>query len=200
VAPLLGMKILVLACLAMLLTRQGLHPRQWAAVVLSAAAALLLNEAGGRVPGRYLAALGTTITFYCFSDLCIGELSKRLAGVEPSPALTGAALTYLLCGVAILPFAFRRELAQPRVWALAAPFAVAWFGAMCLLYVCFGLIGVVFGNIVQSTRGIMSVAIGWAIARAGHTHLEARVGRRVFWRRAAGAGLMLAAVALYLLE
>jgi len=198
VAPLLGLKVLVLACLAVLLTRQGLHPLQWAAVGLSATAAWLLNEAGGRVPGRCLALLGMTITFYCLSDLSIAALVRRLAGVQPSPAFTGAALTYLLCAAAILPFAFRRDVLQPRVWVLAAPFAAAWFGAMCLLYACFGLIGVVFGNIVQSTRGIMSVAIGWAIARTGRTHLESHVSRRVFWRRVAGALLMLAAVVLYL--
>ena len=199
VAPMLGMKVLVLACMAVLLTRQGLHPLQWAAVGMSAMAAWLLNEAGGRVPGRCLAVLGMTITCYCLSDLSIAELMRRLADVKPLPAFTGAALTYLLCAAVILPFAFRRDLLQARVWRLAAPFAVAWFGAMCLLYACFALIGVVFGNIIQSTRGIMSVAIGWGIARVGHTHLESRVGRHVFWRRVAGAVLMLAAVALYLL-
>jgi drug/metabolite transporter (DMT)-like permease len=199
VAPLLGLKVVVLACLAVLLMRQGLHPLQWAAVGLSALAAWLLNEAGGRVPARCLAVLGMSIGCYCLSDLSIGVLMQRLEGVEPSPAFTGAALTYILCALLTLPFAFRRELRQPRLWVLAAPFAVAWFGAMCLLYACFGAIGVVFGNIVQSTRGILSVVIGWGLARIGHTHLESHVGRRVIWRRATGALLMLAAVALYLL-
>lgn len=199
VAPLLGLKVLVLAGLAVGLTRQELHPLQWVAVGLSAAAAWLLNEAGGRLPGRCLAVLGGTIVCYCLSDLSIGMLMKRLQDVRPSPALTGAAMTYILCALLTLPFAFRRELRQPRLWALAAPFAAAWFGAMCLLYACFGLVGVVFGNIVQSTRGILSVVIGWSLARLGHTHLESHVSRRVFWRRATGALLMLAAVALYLL-
>lgn len=198
VAPMLGMKVLVLACMAVLVTRQGLHPLQWAAVGMSAMAAWLLNEAGGRVPGRCLAVLGMTMTCYCLSDLSIAELMRRLAGVRPLPAFAGAALTYLLCAIVILPFAFRRDLLQMRVWRVAAPFACAWFAAMCLLYACFALIGVVFGNIIQSTRGIMSVLIGWGIAHIGHTHLESRVGRRTFWRRVSGALLMMAAVVLYL--
>ncbi len=199
VAPLLGLKVIVLAGLAVGLMRQELHPLQWAAVGLSAAAAWLLNEAGGRMPGRCLAWLGGTIVCYCLSDLSIGMLMTRLESVEPSPALTGTALTYILCAVLVLPFAFRHDLRQPHLWILAAPFAALWFGAMCLLYACFGLIGVVFGNIVQSTRGILSVVIGWGLVRLGHTHLESRITRRVFWRRATGALLMLASVALYLL-
>ena len=198
VAPLLGGKILVLAVLAVILTRQALGPLQWLAVGLSAGAAWLLNEAGGRVPVRCLVALALTIVGYCLSDLCITELVKRLAGTAPSAPLTGAALTYLLCAALTLPFAFRREARDWRVWTLAVPCALAWFAAMCFLYACFGLIGVVFGNIVQATRGILSVALGWSVAHFGHTHIEAHVSRGVFWRRLAGAALMLAAVALYL--
>lgn len=199
VAPLLGMKIIVLAVLAVGLSHQRLHPLQWGAVGLSATAAWLLNEAGGRLPGRCVAVLAMTIVCYCLSDLSIGRLVARLAPAQPSPAFIGAALSYLVCAVAVLPFALRRDLLQLHIWVLAAPYAAAWFGAMCLLYACFGLIGVVFGNIVQSTRGLMAVIAGWAIAHAGHTHLEARVGRHAIWRRAAGAVLMMGAVALYLL-
>ena len=198
VAPLLGAKVLVLAILSVLLTRQALHPLQWAAVGLSVGAAWLINEAGGRIPGRSLALLGLTILGYCLSDLSIGALMKRFAGVEPAPAMIATAMTYLLCAGLTLPFAFRRELRQPAIWKLAAPNAAAWFAAMCLLYACFGLIGVLFGNIVQSTRGVMSVAIGWLIAHIGHTHIESHVSRDVFWRRIAGALLMMAAVACYM--
>ena len=198
VAPLLGAKVLVLAVLSVLLTRQSLPLLQWAAVGLSVTAAWLINEAGGRIPGRSLALLGLTILGYCLSDLSIGTLMKRLAGVEPAPAMIATAFSYLLCAGVTLPFAFRRELRQPAIWKLAAPNAAAWFSAMCLLYACFGLIGVVFGNIVQSSRGVMSVAIGWLVAHIGHTHIESHVSRGVFWRRVAGALLMTAAVACYL--
>lgn len=199
VAPLLGMKIVVLAVLAVSLSHQRLHPLQWAAVLLSAAAAWLLNEAGGRLPLRSAVLLGMTILCYCLSDLSIGRLVASLEPARPSPAFIGAALSYLVCMLAVIPLSFRAELRQPRLWALAAPYAAAWFGAMCLLYACFALIGVVFGNIVQSTRGLMAVIAGWAVAHAGHTHLETRADRRTVWRRIAGAVLMMAAVALYML-
>lgn len=198
VSPLLGGKIVVLALFAVTLTHQDLRPLQWLAVGLSAGAAWLLNEAGGRVPVRCLCLLGLTIMGYCLSDLSIGVLMQRLAAMGPSASVIGAALTYALCGAIALPFVFRRDARDLRVWTLATPCACAWLLAMCLLYACFGLIGVVFGNIVQATRGIISVALGWAVARVGHTHLESHASRRVFWRRAAGAALMMLAVALYL--
>lgn len=199
VAPLLGLKVVVLAIMAVALFRHGLHPWQWAAVGLSAIAAWLLNEAGGRLPARSVGTLAVTIVCYCLSDLNVGRLVARLAPVQPSPALVGAAFSYLICAGCVLPFAFRRDLWRRRVWTLATPYAAAWFGAMCLLYACFGQIGVVFGNIIQSSRGLMAVAVGWAVAHAGHTHLETRVGRRTVWRRALGAVLMMGAVGLYLL-
>jgi len=198
VAPLLGGKIIVLALLTVICLGQDLHPVQWLAVGLSAGATWLLNEAGGRLPLRSLAVLTLTILGYCLSDMSIGVLVKRLAGCGASAPLAGAALTYLLCGALTLPFAFRRETRDRRVWLLAAPCALAWFMAMCLLYACFGLIGVVFGNIVQASRGVLSVVLGWLVSRVGHTHIEAHVTRRVFWRRVAGAALMLLAVVLYL--
>ena len=198
VAPLLGTKIVVLAVLTVVFLRQGLGVQQWLAVALSAVAARLLNEAGGRLPLKYIALLSLTVLGYCLSDLSIGVLMRRLAGIGPTAPLLGAALTYVLCAGLTLPFAFRREARDPRVWAAAAPCAVAWFVAMVLLYACFGLLGVVFGNIVQATRGLMAVALGWAVARIGHTHIEAHAPRGVFWRRLGGAALVMAAMALYL--
>jgi len=198
IAPLLGAKIVGLALLSVLCLGQKLLPAQWLAVGISAGAAWLLNEAGGRIPLRLLAALSMTVLGYCLSDLSIGVLVRRLATVGPSMPLVGAALTYLACGVFALPFAFRREARDGRVWSLSVPCAVAWFAAMCLLYASFAAIGVVGGNIVQATRGLMSVGLGWGIARIGHTHIEAHASRNVFWRRMAGAALMLLAVAFYL--
>ena len=200
IAPLLGSKIIVLALLSVFCLGQTLRPLQWLAVLISAGAAWLLNEAGSRIPWRLLSLMGLTVLGYCLSDLSIGTLVKRLASVGPSMPLVAAALTYLTCGVLTLPFAFRREARDRQVWSLAVPCALAWFGAMCLLYASFAAIGVVFGNIVQSTRGLISVGLGWTMVRIGHTHLEAPAAQKVFWRRLAGAALMLLAVVLYLLK
>jgi hypothetical protein len=199
VAPLLGGKVLVLALITVLFARQPLHVAQWAGVALSATGAWLLNEAGGRIPASCLVTLGFTIIGYCLSDMNIASLMKRLAGATPHPAVIGTSLAYVLCGVAIIPVSFRRDLLRREVWTTAAPYAGAWLASMCFLYACFGTIGVVFGNVVQSTRGVMAVALGWAIAHAGHAHIESKAPPTVLWRRLAGAVLMLAAVVSYML-
>ena len=68
---------------------------------------------------------------------------------------------------------------------------------MIALFVCFALCGLVLGNIVQSARGLVSVALGWAIARSGRTGLEENVPASVVARRTAAALLVIAAMALY---
>jgi hypothetical protein len=194
---LLGLKVVVLAAMAVVLTGQWLVAQQWAAVVLCGGATWLLNEAGGRIPARQVGVLMLTILGYCASDLSIGVLVRRLTGVHPFAPIVATAFTYALSALLVLPFAFRRSVYTVETWRTALPFALTWFGAMCLLFGCFALVGVVFGNIVQSTRGLISIAGGWLLARMGHTHLEGHVSRRVFWGRLAGATLMVAAVVLY---
>ena len=71
---------------------------------------------------------------------------------------------------------------------------------MAGLYICFGLIGVVFGNIVQSTRGLFSIVIGASLAHAGWHGLETQVDRRTLTRRLLAAALMTAAIALYVID
>lgn len=197
VAPMLGTKVLALAVLSVFLTHLSLHPLQWVAVIACSFATWLLNEAGGRIPLRAVLTLALTVVGYCLSDLCIGVLMRRMADVRPYPAIAATALTYVLSGLAVLPLARTTAVWRVRTWALAFPFAAAWFVAMCFLYACFALIGVVYGNVVQATRGIIAVVLGWFVAHVGHAHLEARVSRRVFRRRLAGAVLMTVAIVLY---
>ena len=200
VSPMLGSKVVVLALLSFIFMHRSLQLPQWIAVALCAFSAWLLNDAGARLPLRYLAMLALTVFGYCLSDMNITALMKQLTVCGAAAPLIGASLTYLLCALLLLPFAFRREVCDRRVWLLALPCAAAWFLAMCLLFACFDRIGVVFGNIVQATRGIISVGMGWLMAHIGHTHIEAHVSRRIFWRRIGGAMLMLLAVTLYVLS
>ena len=71
---------------------------------------------------------------------------------------------------------------------------------MAALYICFGQIGVVFGNILQSTRGFMSVVLGAMLAHLGWHELEQRVDRATLLKRMAAAALMTAAIALYAID
>lgn len=200
VSPLLGLKVMMLAFFTVLVLHQHLAGAQWAAVTLSVAAAVLLSYSGGRLHGRAMLALLLACVFYCGSDLSIRVLVDRLAVLGPvRSVLWAVACSYVLSGgmgLALMPWAGRGAM---RDLPYAIPWAASWLAAMVFLYACFASIGVVFGNIVQATRGPLSVLLGAQLARLGLEHLELRTTRGVFIRRLAAASLMFLAIALFFL-
>lgn len=198
IAPLLGVKVFVLALISALALRHPVSGLQWMAVAASAVAVLVLNESGGRPPGVALAGVAVAVLGYSLSDLSIKALVTVLAPTGPRAALVGACLTYLLGAAVCLPLLAGVRVSSPRLWMAAAPYAAAWFISMLMLYIAFERIGVVFGNIIQSTRGLMAILLGVAMARMGMVDLETHLPRALVVRRLAGAALMTAAIVLYL--
>ncbi|WP_294437623.1 hypothetical protein [uncultured Victivallis sp.] len=82
-------------------------------------------------------------------------------------------------------------------FVLSIPFAVSWFLSQVALFVCFGLLGTVFGNVIQASRGLISIGIGMLLVRWGLGKLDARISRRMWLRRIAAGILMTAAIILY---
>ena len=101
-----------------------------------------------------------------------------------------------MLGVFSLPLLFfvprRREYLRD-----ALPFSLAWFISMIFLLTAFGTLGVIYGTILQSGRGIASVVIGIILLKLGFENLEPRVGRKAWIRRMIMAVLMLCAMAMY---
>lgn len=197
-APLLGAKILFLALVTVTFGGAWLTWQQWIAVVLAAGGVYILNDAGGRPPYRGLLAVGVAVVGYSLSDLSIVRLVEGTGLPSFHGSLLGAALTYLLCGLTLAPFLARLPAAsQPATWRSALAYAGCWFGSMILLYACFAEIGAVFGNIVQSTRGLISIGLGlWLVSR-GRLDIERKVAPRVTVKRGVGAVAMMVAIALY---
>lgn len=199
VAPLLGLKIVVVAALATVILHESVPPLGWVAVAMTVGAAMLLNRIGGRLPWRALAGVIGASVGYSLSDTHIGlSIAAMTPAVAPVRAgLMTVCLAYVVCGTiaaSALPWVGRRD---GRTWAAAMPYAAAWLASMFLLFSCFAAVGVVYGGMLQATRAVMSVALGWAIAKLGHEHLEQRLPRGVFYRRLAAAVLMFAAIALF---
>jgi drug/metabolite transporter (DMT)-like permease len=203
VSPLLGLKLLVLSFTAVFLFSERITPLQWLAVGISLAAAVGLNYSGGGIPRRGLLAIGGACVAYAFSDLSIVAMTKVLAPHhEIRGILLGACLAYVICGGigALLTGAGAPEDRTLQKWKDALPVALTWFAAMIFLFICFRLLGAVFGNIVQSMRGPFSILFGAALAARGHVHLESEVSRWTLARRLAAALLMCAAIALFAFE
>jgi drug/metabolite transporter (DMT)-like permease len=197
IAPLLGLKILFLAAWVVLVQKAKLGPVQWGAVAMAAGAVYILNTAGGRLSAKSWMGLGVAITGYCFSDLNIVNLVQALDGLGPEASTTGVALSYGLSGLLSLPVLLTWRRINREEWRALGGFSVSWLGAMVFLYVCFAAVGVVYGNILQSTRGLMALLLAPLVTGWGWHHLESRMPRAVFWSRMIGALLFLAAVIMY---
>jgi len=107
-------------------------------------------------------------------------------------------MTYTVCGVIGLATAWHQKAFRiPKVQRYALPYAFTWLTGMCFLFATFSTVGVIFGNMLQSTRGLISVLLAAVVLRAGWKGLETRTSRGVFWLRLGGAGLMTLAIILY---
>ena len=210
VAPLLSLKIAALGGLATL-RGETLTAGRWGAVGLAVAGSLVLGGTGGRVPlaaaGRLLGACGL---YAVCDDLILRTIRgvEAVAAIDPAaapwagPCFTVAAVYLALGGPALLLFlVLVRRRAGPAAWradALAAlPYATCWLLAMVTLYGTFARVGTVLGAIFQSTRGLIAIGLGVALAAAGFEHLERKTPAGVVVRRALAAAAMLAAVWLY---
>ncbi len=208
-APLLGLKIVMLAVIVSFVLGHVLDTRQWLAVALSVAAAVMLQAGRGAVPAGAFGFVLSCCLCFAISDIFILRLIDGLqAGAMTSSVVLSRlhagglamALTYGVCGLLFVPLVVALRPYTRADWVAAAQYASAWLLSMVGLYCCFGLVGIVFGNILQSTRGVMSVAIGVALAHFGWHELEQRVDRATLLRRLAAALLMTAAIALYVID
>ena len=196
-SSLLGLKIIVLTFLCVAFMHQHAGLLQILAVLLCAVSAVGMNFAGARISWRGALLLLITLASYALSDIFSTELVLMVSGDSFIWKSMGAvSLDYIAIGI-IGTSLMSRTGWNARTFLDAVPYGICWFSAMIMLFVCFGTIGVVFGNIVQATRGILSVLIGVVLLKLGCRELEPAVSRNAWIRRALMALLMLLAIALY---
>jgi drug/metabolite transporter (DMT)-like permease len=197
-SPLLGLKILFIAVISTLFFNADLTAIQWVGVGVCLAGAVMSNWSGGSIPLKSIFWILFSCLGYSLSDINIKILVDSLAFKNTTiAALTSGAMCYTLNGgIAALAY-FVTPGTSIKQFKPAMPFSVLWFGAMLFLFTCFGFIGPVFGNIVQSSRGIISVVLGLIIAKIGYLELEPEVNRVLFIQRIAAAILITVAVILF---
>ena len=201
IAPMLGLKVLMLSVIGVVFLGARFDSAQWLAVLFTTIAVFLLSWTGKRIERRFVILGVLAGLSYCLSDINIKVMVDHFSfmGTLPGASL-GTALCYILCGlVGAAVLLFEPGRSTRATWLYAVPFAVSWFIAMICLFSCFGLIGVVFGNILQSTRGVISIVLGFLIAHTGFEALEPKPSKRMIFQRMAAAILMTAAVVLFLM-
>jgi hypothetical protein len=111
-------------------------------------------------------------------------------------AICATSLAYVFLGI-VAAAVFLKMKFEPRACKGALPYSFLWFTAMLILFTSFGIVGVVFGSIIQACRGVVSVVLGIILARTGYAAIEPDVPVRVWIRRAVMAVLMVTAIGLY---
>jgi drug/metabolite transporter (DMT)-like permease len=203
VSPLLGVKVLLMGVLASTAFGTILSSQQWIALVLCTLGAVSLGISGGVLPFRAALYILLAATSYVLSDSCIEHLVSLFheSGLPLlHAALFALGLTYTLLAVLTL-------IATPKLGGIrtvtrytrdVAPFAAFWITAMGFYYLTLGLVGPVFGVVLQSTRGILSIFLAAILLRLNRgQQLEQTHSPTVFLQRLAAAILMFSAIALY---
>jgi hypothetical protein len=199
------LKIVMLALLVTFLLRTPLDTRQWFAVGASVVAAAVLQGRRDPVPAAVVALMLATCLGFAVADLMIVRLIDAVHAAAPARSRLWASslavvATYASCGLLALPFVTVMAPRRAGEWRAATWYGGVWLGGMAALYACFGLLGPVFGNVLQSSRGVLAVVFGAALAHLGWHELEQRVDRATLIRRVAAALLMTGAIAAYVID
>lgn len=195
--PVLGLKIVLVAFCSVLLLPEPVPLKWWIAAVLSTLAIVLLSRGDARpkhAVGRTVLAAALAAASFAMADVLVQKWAPAWGVGRFLPLMFGA-VAFLSLG--LVPFFSGPLHRVPRVawkWLVAGSVLLAvQAGSMAFALGVFGDATAV--NIVYSIRGLWSVIAVWLV---GHwfANEEQRLAPAVLRSRLAGAGLMLAAVAL----
>jgi drug/metabolite transporter (DMT)-like permease len=203
ISSLLALKLIGISLASLFILNIPITPFEVLGIVLCLGAVLLLNSSRDKIPLPGLVYCLLALFGYSASDICIAIIVKDLehSGIT-NPSLIGTCVVYIctgLIGAIMLPF-LKDALKKPGLWLSSLPFAAAWLIAINLLFHTFLLLGPVFGNILQTTRGIFSVLLGNMVSKLGYSELENIMPAHAFLRRLASALLMTVAVSLFVIK
>ena len=197
-SSLIGLKLIALAVVSTVMGNM-LSGVQWLAVLLCTVAAVGMNFSGGRLSLRAVFWLIMAAFGYALCDICITQMMIIMPGKSMLFNAVGVmGCCFTLLGIAVLPALVKYPLRKTELTD-SVPYSLVYLGSMLFLYTCFGLIGVVFGSIIQAGRGIVSIVLGILLLHFGLEKNEPQVSGKIWIRRSIMAVFMLSAMILYTL-
>ena len=197
-SSLLGLKIIVLSIIYVMIMRTQLSLLQWIAVLMSTVAAVGMNWSGGaRFSLKGMIWLLVTLVFYSLTDMTETHLvAMPKGGNIILDSLAISTVCYSLLGILTLPLLLKFRWTRKQ-FIKSLPFALTWYLSQVALFVCFGRLGTVFGNVIQASRGLISIGLGILLLAIGLGKLDSRITPAMWVRRIAAAILMTAGIVLY---
>lgn len=200
IASLMGLKIVLVMLLVMIFVHTEFSLWQYTAVFMATFAAVLMNWSKGKLDWNGMGFLLFALLGYAVSDLGIQLAVDEVRVSDPiESAIRGFAVCYSSAGVVALA-AVKPLKINFKVLEAALPQAVCWIISMGGLYVCFGLLGAAFGNVVQASRGVISLLLGIIVSFiSADAVLEQKQSVSVWIRRTIAALMMFGAIVMYAL-
>lgn len=198
IAPLLGLKIIFVGVMGYLFFETRISGFQWLGIVITVSGGWVINSSGNKphmstVPLVLLTCLG-----YCLSDLNLNVLVHSFPGSPKIEAtLFSLFATYLFGGIVTLPFLPFIKGVTKQMWREAIPHSLLWVSAMTGLYLSFAYIGIIFTVVLQSTRGLLAIIVGYFIGKHGSNDLEEQIPRTILLQRIGGAVAMLIGIGIF---
>ncbi|MDQ5978474.1 MAG: hypothetical protein QG602_1448 [Verrucomicrobiota bacterium] len=198
--PVMGSKVIMVALFTVLLNAGEMPLRWWIGAGLSAAAVLLLHVGRGlgsnRHVGRTVLLAWASASCYGLGDVCIQKWAPGWGATAFAPAMFGWVGIYSLALIPVFSAPLRAMNGQAWRWVGAGSVMMAVNNAGIVLAIgIWG--GATAVNIVYSARGLVSVAVVWAVGHWFHSR-EQHHDPVVLRNRLIGAALMLAAIVLVL--
>ena len=196
-SSLMGLKLAVLTPLNLFFVSDLPGIWQIISILLSMLAAVGMNFTGGPLKIKGVLFLLATVFCYSWTDIGAAQISLLVdSGNRALDGLCGTSMAFACCGLFPL-LVFTRTKFEKECFFAAIPYGSMWFFAMILLFVSFCFVGVMYGVIIQATRGVISVIMGWMLLKLSWDKSEPVVGVSAWVRRGIMALLMLAAIILY---
>ena len=202
ISPLLGLKILFVAGVGVLFFDLHLDSYKWCGIGATALGGWVINSSGKSPHPSAVPLVLFSCLCYSLSDLTITLLVHLFPHFSTFKAsLFSVSLIYLFLGILALPCALLKKSISHKTLSQSFPYSLSWFLAMVFLFSAFATIGVVFAVIVQSTRGIISITLGYLIGLgADNQEIEQRISTSLLLHRLIGACLMTAGVAFFVMS
>ncbi|MCJ8332341.1 MAG: DMT family transporter [Lentisphaeria bacterium] len=195
ISPLLSFKILILVCISLLFLGKSYSPGQYCAVAFCFGSGLLLNKISGELGFKAMMLTLGACLFFTLSDIAIPKFAKLVSDLPVIHNLFFTTIiSYVCCGVLVLPFLFISGKGTKQLWKDAIPYSLTWLPAMLCLFASLIFLGPVYANIVQSSRGVIAILIGGLLATWGYTHLETKTSNTVLIKRVVAAIMISLAV------
>lgn len=200
IASLMGLKIILVMLLVIIFVHRDFSCWQYMAVFAAAFAAVLMNWSKGRLDWNGMGFLLFALLGYAVSDLGIQLVVDEVRVSNPiESGMRGFTICYSTIGIAAL-LAVKPCRINWQILRAAMPQSLCWIVSMGGLYVCFGLLGAAFGNVVQASRGVISLVLGIVISYlCANVAVESKQSTTVWVRRGIAALLMFGAIVMYAL-